>query len=415
MAASSTTPLNRDIPPYLEGLPLDTIITFYTIGRENPPHAGHIALHTEALRLAEIMTRRGYKNVRCMFILGSGPSTGSTMQHPIPELLRSMDDPISFNTKATVLSEMLKKAGSRMPFIITEKIDEIEKLKKLATDMEQREGDQQVRFIRVASTKEDITDGKVSDNMTKLKYMEKALTYNKLNVHSEGYAIGIPPNNAVGVVLSATNIRKDAYESIRDNTEQIFTAKYTPLYGSEKTAQLIYREIKKCAKDKNWTPVQLTQYIYTNGKTVPVEIIPPQTTPEIIEDVVAFMHNGGGIDAFIEKYKHRYGIERATIFYKVISTKKEKELLKKKGSESGGGAESEGTKKPRTAKGKSNGNVGARTNGKSNGNGGAEKKGTKKPRTAKGKSNKEAEQKLGGRIKHNKKRKRKTKRVYFNY
>ena len=323
MAALSATGEER-LPSFLEGLPLDTILIFYTIGRENPPHAGHIALHTKALELAEKMRIMGYQNVSCMFILGSGPSTGSTIHHPIPELLRSMDDPVSFDIKAAVLSDMLPRVG--IPIIITEKHDEIAKLKKLATDMGQT-GGREVRFIRVASTKEDITGGKVSDNVDKLKHMEKVLT---VNPNLQGHVVGIPPNEAKGVVLSATRIRIDAYTSINSNTEGVFIDKYTSLYGLE-NAQKIYRGIKQCAEEKGWTSKQLRDYIGSNGKAVPEERIPPQTTPELIADVVQFMHSGGGgIGAFIEKYKDEYGTEVATIFYNVISAKKEKEFEKKK-------------------------------------------------------------------------------------
>jgi hypothetical protein len=212
-----------------------TVYFSYFIGRLNPPHRGHVTA------LIDLVLDAKNNGSMTLILFGSGPKQSDGER-------RTMDDPITFETKkAFVVSKLVEKGGREgKDFLIQEmtsphadvanyvrnEIDKISgKISKI--DIKHVAGgkdDDANKLKSVLVYVEDIARKKVTD----------------AEVNAEVVVTGPPPSEtgAVATYMSATNVRKDAYRSQLPGGKGYddWPGEYKTFYGP-KYAEQIFNEI----------------------------------------------------------------------------------------------------------------------------------------------------------------------------
>ena len=208
---------------------------YFFIGRLNPPHPGHIAALEHVIRSANA------DGSRPLILLGSGPKGERTLDNPIP-----------FETKAEFLSALLIPQG--LEFTLRRMTSALPDLIQWYTDILTHSPEpRSVQFIRVAGDK--------GDNSTKFDYLIKPLSSLGPNVSLTTFALPPIKSGAGADDMSATIVRKDAYQHfIMDRGQggfQMFASKYGGFYGPY-TAQ-IYKDI--CFPAASMSDDDIQEYI----------------------------------------------------------------------------------------------------------------------------------------------------------
>jgi hypothetical protein len=206
----------------------DKLIIFYSIGRCNPPHEGHIQLFISILRKAqEARSSDKTMQVKVIFFLGSGPNGGE----------RTSKDPLDFETKKNVIIYLLGQRGYTYEedYEIREKDYKQNKFSINPTH-------QMMSYVQTQHAEHSCKDvrsqlivGDKDGDATKLDYMLKS--FNKSvkdkfpDVEVTSNIVAIEPiavPGSEGVALSATKIRQIAWES---STLSEFNDKTGNFYG----------------------------------------------------------------------------------------------------------------------------------------------------------------------------------------
>ena len=221
---------------------------FYFIGRLNPPHNGHIAALRELVELAN------KANSVPLILLGSGPTQKNGDK-------RTMDNPISFETKKQLIESKLPGVEGT-DYIIQEMTNPAKDVSNYVSNQLGDSSDlDDIEITHIAGGKD--------EDATKLSFALKS---------AENTASRLAPNATVtasveaiepevtdtGSAMSATKVRKDAYKTIlnRKGFEE-WNAKYGVFYGP--MAQSIYDEILYPITKSELTPEQIEDYI-NNGE-----------------------------------------------------------------------------------------------------------------------------------------------------
>jgi len=223
---------------------------FYFIGRLNPPHNGHIA----ALRALVDLANKA--NSVPLILLGSGPIQKNDDK-------RTMDNPISFQTKKQLIASKLPGVEGR-DYIIQEMANPAKDVSNyVSTQLDNVSELQDIQITHIAGGKD--------DDATKLSFALKS---------AENTASRLAPNATVtasvesiepevtdtGSAMSATKVRKDAYKTILNGKGfEEWNTKYGVFYGP--MAQNIYDEILYPITKYGVTPEQIQDYI--NDGTLP--------------------------------------------------------------------------------------------------------------------------------------------------
>jgi nicotinamide mononucleotide adenylyltransferase len=201
---------------------------FYFIGRLNPPHNGHIkALET----LVELANEQ---NSVPLILLGSGPGGE-----------RTLDNPITFETKSAFISRILNSMSEPPPrYIIRKMTNPAKNISEYITEGLQEkdnklENIEEVRITHIAGGKDEDT--------TKLAFALKSAEKTARELVPEANIVtGVEAIDAEttdsGVAMSATKVRKDAYKTVLDKTGFLgWPEQYKQFYGPD--AEQIYLEI----------------------------------------------------------------------------------------------------------------------------------------------------------------------------
>jgi len=201
---------DREITSRFEIKTADKTVYFsYFIGRLNPPHRGHITA------LIDLVLAAKQNKSKTLILLGSGPKP----KHPNKDR-RTLDDPITFETKkAFVVSKLVDAGGTdEIDFTVkkmtTPHADVANYIKVVLEEIKEKNG---------VISKIDIKHmaGGKDDDAAKLK---SVLTYvtdvarqevPSGEVSSEVVVSPPPPSEtgAVATYMSATNVRKHAYQT----------------------------------------------------------------------------------------------------------------------------------------------------------------------------------------------------------
>jgi nicotinamide mononucleotide adenylyltransferase len=206
----------------------DKLIIFYSIGRCNPPHEGHIQLFISILRKAqEARTSDKTMQVKVIFFLGSGPNGGE----------RTSKDPLDFETKKNVIIYLLGQRGYTYgeDYEIREKDYKQNKISINPTHQMMSYVQTQNVEHSFKNVRSQLIVGDKDGDATKLDYMLKS--FNKSvkdkfpDVEVTSNIVAIEPiaiPGSEGVALSATKIRQIAWES---TTLDEFIVKTDNFYG----------------------------------------------------------------------------------------------------------------------------------------------------------------------------------------
>lgn len=205
---------------------------FYFIGRLNPPHQGHLETLMSLVELAN-----GQNSVP-LILLGSGPGG-----------IRTMDNPITFETKKTFIE-------SKLPgeYVIKQMTNPS---KDVSEYIQQGLGSNISNIVRVSINH--IAGGKDED-ASKLNFVR---TYSEKMVRSiapqadvESGVITMPANR------SATKVRKDAYQTVLDGSKyEGWSQEYKDFYGEN--AESMYNEIIFPLKQDGIKREDIINYIET--------------------------------------------------------------------------------------------------------------------------------------------------------
>ena len=216
----------------------------YFIGRLNPPHNGHITALQELTRMAKTT------NSVPLILLGSGPKQPNGDK-------RSMDNPISFETKKQFVESKLPGVDGT-DYVIKEMTNPA---KDVSDYVSEQLGDQtDLQYIKITH----VAGGKDED-ATKLSFALKSAEKTTTTLVPNATVItsveAIEPEiTDSGSAMSATKVRKDAYKTIiNDNGFEEWNNKYGTFYGP--MAQQIYNEILEPIRKYRVTGDQIQQYI----------------------------------------------------------------------------------------------------------------------------------------------------------
>jgi hypothetical protein len=217
---------------------------FYFIGRLNPPHNGHIAALQSLVDLAN------KANSVPLILLGSGPTQKNGDK-------RTMDNPISFETKKQLIESKLPGVEGT-DYIIQEMANPAKDVSNyVSTQLGEVSDLQDIEITHIAGGKD--------EDATKLSFALKS---------AENTASRLAPNATVtasveaiepevtdtGSAMSATKVRKDAYKTILNGKGfEEWNAKYGLFYGP--MAQSIYEEILAPITKYGVTEDQIQDYI----------------------------------------------------------------------------------------------------------------------------------------------------------
>ena len=223
---------------------------FYFIGRLNPPHNGHIAALQALIKLA----KESNSNSIPLILLGSGPTQKNGDK-------RTMDNPISFETKKQFIKSKLNLLGvEETDYIIQEMTNPASDVSKYVSTQLGVGDSSDLENIEIKH----IAGGK-DDDATKLSFVLKS---------AENTASRLAPNATVtasveaiepeitdtGSAMSATKVRKDAYKTIINGKGfEEWNTKYGQFYGP--MAQTIYDEILYPITKSEVIPEQIQDYI----------------------------------------------------------------------------------------------------------------------------------------------------------
>jgi len=195
---------------------------FYFIGRLNPPHNGHIAALNKLVQMANS------QGSIPLIILGSGPGSDD-------ETKRTMDNPISFETKERFIRNVLPGRYK------------IVKMSNAALDVSHyvEDGLQDIGNVKNITINH-IAGGKDED-ATKLSFALKAAKNTASTIAPDALidasVVSIEPETTdSGSAMSATKVRKDAYKTILNGTGfEGWPEEYKQFYGA--MAPEVYNQI----------------------------------------------------------------------------------------------------------------------------------------------------------------------------
>jgi hypothetical protein len=194
------------------------LLMIYTIGRCNPPHAGHIQLFINTIEIARTAKKENPSlTTRVIFFLGSGPNGGE----------RTSKDPLDFETKKEVIEYLLLNRDIKYTPYQSDGTGDYKIRKKdyilnkqLVTPTVQLAAE-----VRLLNTENNLTEiqsllvvGDKDGDATKLKYMPDSFNksvndmFPEILVKSE--IIPIEPIQGATGNLSATAIREIAWDSL---------------------------------------------------------------------------------------------------------------------------------------------------------------------------------------------------------
>jgi nicotinamide mononucleotide adenylyltransferase len=232
-----------------------TLRVYYFIGRLNPPHDGHIEALNSLIERAK--TENPDENYKVIILLGSGPGKKQTL-----------NDPLSFDLKYSVVVDLLRRYGINIDNLITSKKVSIKEMdraaEQIATEIKTEIGKLKNLFNEVNTFR---ISGMKDADIKKLEWIEKALVktfadIKNLTILTSVIGIAAVVKEDGATAMSATQVRKDALrELIKIDIQGSFAAKYGAFYGLEYTQQ-IYEAIIEQAR--GLTPDQIQAYI-TSG------------------------------------------------------------------------------------------------------------------------------------------------------
>jgi glycosyltransferase involved in cell wall biosynthesis len=212
----------------VEEIVINTTKTFmYFIGRLNPPHKGHISA------LVALIDAAKEKGAVPLILLGSGPGK-----------VRTMDNPINFETKKDFITTKLGQLGfeENTDYIIKEMTNPARDVAEyVAEGLENADiKPDNIQITHVAGDK--------GDDAEKLMFALNAgvntaeIMMPNVPVSKNVAAITAVAASNAGPAMSATIVRKDAYRSLIDGTGyEGWFAKYGDFYGTN--AEAIYNAI----------------------------------------------------------------------------------------------------------------------------------------------------------------------------
>jgi len=224
---------------------------YYFIGRLNPPHEGHIEALITLIKMAN------EKGCKPLILLGSGPKQKDGNR-------RTLDDPITFETKKEVIESILQRKG------ISPAMYEMKEMESPAGQVSEyiREGLEGKDISSVSIT---LVAGGKDDDPTKLAFTSNAAVKTATSLKPEaninsGVEIINPVKSTSGSSMSATAVRKSAYKTIINGTNfEGWPEEYKQLYGdnSKNVYDEIIEPIQKIPEgDRN----QALQEYIENGK-----------------------------------------------------------------------------------------------------------------------------------------------------
>lgn len=211
---------------------------YYFIGRLNPPHEGHI------MALIQMIETANADGSVPLILIGSGPKG-----------LRTMDNPVTFETKTEFLKYILP---SHLKYAVRPLKNPLEEVTSWYHDVLPHVNEpRQVSFIRFAGDK--------GDNATKFKHLDERFA----QLHPVANSITVPIQPVMATVskeMSATIVRKTAYSCLLNQMKglgdglDMFRQQYGKFYGE--FCAHIYREILEVVEGLN--PQDIQSYIDTS-------------------------------------------------------------------------------------------------------------------------------------------------------
>lgn len=233
---------------------------YYFIGRLNPPHNGHIEGLSQLIQTA-------YENEgKVLILLGSGPKGG----------LKTLNDPIDFELKRRIIINQLKRRfgdnfiNERMRDGDIQILEMEKPAAQIASEIE-RMINPSHRIVKITRFSGD-KDGDVE----KLAFVDvgavKQIQDRHGNMEVSSTVVPVPAIATSGIEMSATRVRKDAYQAYLDDKNknnpererdregyQNFSSKYNEFYGPD--TRDIYDAI--IAQALELTDDQIREYIET--------------------------------------------------------------------------------------------------------------------------------------------------------
>jgi hypothetical protein len=208
----------------------------FFIGRGNPVHDGHEYAMVQMLNMVTEARSNGCHNAIGLILLGSGPNGGE----------RTMDNPITFELKANIIREKLAAKGFKEldpdhpeeggDYIIQRMTNPARNVSDFVNFGLPTNTKLKVRVIHIAGAK--------GGDVGKLSFIEKPTRASlPEDTEFEFESKGLQPKQSLsGKDMSATEVRKDAYRSVIDESGyQGWLEKYGDFYG--KFAKDVYEEI----------------------------------------------------------------------------------------------------------------------------------------------------------------------------
>jgi nicotinamide mononucleotide adenylyltransferase len=210
---------------------------YYFIGRLNPPHEGHIRA------LIQMIEEANSNGSVALILIGSGPKG-----------LRTMDNPVTFETKKEFLRYIIPPELKYVVRHLTNPMGDVEQW--YHNVLAHIEEPSKVSFIRFAGDK--------GDNATKFKHLDNR--FQTLHTQAESVTIPIPPVMAsANKEMSATIVRKTAYKCLlmehqgKGDGFSMFREEYGSFYKA--FCEQIYREIIEVVQEVS--PSNVERYIET--------------------------------------------------------------------------------------------------------------------------------------------------------
>jgi len=217
---------------------------FYFIGRLNPPHSGHIKA---LITLVEMAKRVGAKP---LILLGSGPGS-----------LRTMDNPITFETKEAFIRSVLTGDD----YIIQKMTNPAQNVSEYITEGlgESLSNIQTIEINHIAGGKDEDT--------TKLAFALKSAEKTARGLVPDAEIVtGVtsiePKTTDSGSAMSSTKVRKDAYNTVL-NESGLNGWSHKEFYGNN--AEKIYNEILFPLQEIPETERKDAIHNYINNGTLP--------------------------------------------------------------------------------------------------------------------------------------------------
>jgi len=210
---------------------------YYFIGRLNPPHEGHV------MALIQMIETANADGSVPLILIGSGPKG-----------LRTMDNPVTFETKTEFLKYRLPP---HLKYAVRPLKNPLEEVTSWYHDVLPHVNEpQKVSFIRFAGDK--------GDNATKFKHLDNR--FEKLHAAANSRTVPIKPVMATASKeMSATIVRKTAYTCLLNEMKglgdgvSMFRQQYGKFYGD--FCEHIYTEIIEVVQ--GLSPEDIQMYVDT--------------------------------------------------------------------------------------------------------------------------------------------------------